>query len=794
MRIRKLLKNNKKIKFNRKKAAALGLAFAMMISSAYANKGVVFATSETGSGDTTTEADSEEEETTEEGSFGMSGTVVKDKKGRYIIWEWRRASSDMDSFFTQVEQAAAAGYGVFPCLFAARNNKDEVQGFLSSYADTSHIKLRDRCSYPLDNGISEYDNRYKAIEPTKMDENTFAYFLNDLCVVNSNINLVYGFNEYLSDYLLQDADGQQIREYRFNSDRFYTDNGTMGALWVKPENKTTASNSYKSGWHWDWKDIYDAGWYNDTIKNDVVGLQAALILSGEDGKDNRDYGGPKRMDSDGNIARTITNLEESGSTSDTSDDSQSNSLSDLFGETKYAEEDGAGVSVGSKVGGVAIANKLGGKNVTISSNGTSTTIVSTPSTTFPGVLDSFQLYARAHKDSTDGGKGEPWLEIQHLDRSDESKFTIVPYGWLWGSNNGQFLIESFFLNHTNNSTDMDEASFLCLRNGVIAPFALTEEKCGNTSFKSPSVTGLCCKYDMYIGFPHILSSMDGKNGITTVSDNENYIVKDATYVDEQGIERSSEGVILPEGNKIVIEEGGTLSIEGNFINNGQIINKGGTIIVKKGGCISTFSKYIEGGVIKCQAADSDSHRPGDLVIMPGGCVACLNPFDQASNRSLKYKLELSGGSTVINYGEFAISYGKIATGCTVDTRKDGKTYIGYGISDVGMLVYQEIINRGSLRACITEMDTKYVVKRMDPSWYAELYGNSNDWTDELWNYIVDDHNQVVAWAGSFGIVGADGNVVQFVKDKSAKVEAYYGEYSEIEEQKRGKFDIKEREY
>ncbi len=259
-------------------------------------------------------------------------------------------------------------------------------------------------------------------------------------------------------------------------------------------------------------------------------------------------------------------------------------------------------------------------------------------------------------------------------------------------------------------------------------------------------------YKWYVGTPHVFACVKGEGGdkngngsTVTIKNGQVYIVSGAEYMDADGNEAISDGVVLPEGSSIVIEEGGVLSVEDNFINNGRIINKGGTIIVKDGGCISPFADTKE-GIITCTTGASG--RSGDIIVMPGGKLFCLtnekvyngnllsttktsgssgstnntagsqiqgtgfmpfisvaNPLNKESNPtytsgtiSLEYALSLTGGSCLINYGTVVMSSAQLDAGSKIENRKDGAIHIGYNRTDNTVLLADAKATNGNAKA------------------------------------------------------------------------------------------------
>ena len=249
-----------------------------------------------------------------------------------------------------------------------------------------------------------------------------------------------------------------------------------------------------------------------------------------------------------------------------------------------------------------------------------------------------------------------------------------------------------------------------LNHGMVMDNKLTVAK-NILSATDPSIYNV---YTWYIGTPHVFASVKGTGGdpetgaggTTTVGKGETLILKDTSYKDASGNDAKSEGVVLPEGSKIIIEDGGVLSIEGNFINNGQIINRGGTIIIKDGGCVSPFGITDE-GTIECSAAESG--QSGDIIVMPGGRLYALvdnSHIDLNSAYDRKYfkggtrpkpaAMTLTGGSSLINYGTLVTNYAKMDSSAKLENRKDALAFIGFNRTDTGALLYNSKVTKSKI--------------------------------------------------------------------------------------------------
>lgn len=145
----------------------------------------------------------------------------------------------------------------------------------------------------------------------------------------------------------------------------------------------------------------------------------------------------------------------------------------------------------------------------------------------------------------------------------------------------------------------------------------------------------------------------------------------STYTDESKEKASQQGVFLPRGKKITVNDGCILSISGNFINNGTIeINKGGTLIIRDGGTVYPFlpgTKPSQNGcgTIKCLG--------GDIVIMKGGALY----GGLADENGSIADFNLDKNATLINQGLLVYGNMRLGPDSRVELYEGSKTYGGY---------------------------------------------------------------------------------------------------------------------
>ena len=263
--------------------------------------------------------------------------------------------------------------------------------------------------------------------------------------------------------------------------------------------------------------------------------------------------------------------------------------------------------------------------------------------------------------------------------------------------------------------------WMTVLNGWINPFNFTvKDAGGNLRQRKAEATD---EFEIYVGTQHVLASLkgeggdevSGEGGITTVGKDQMLIVGDATYIDQNNKPAQAEGVVLPETSKIVVNKGGVLAIDGNFINNGQIICNGGTIIVKDGGCISPYRGTKEGTI---------TINGGDMIIMPGGKVYALTELNNYREELLKYingynqevmdlyflhpdTLTVINGGNIINYGELAATRTVMDSTGKIEIRQEGSAVMGALIDDNSEMLYHFEI---SLRKTNSGANNLYVSK------------------------------------------------------------------------------------
>ena len=181
--------------------------------------------------------------------------------------------------------------------------------------------------------------------------------------------------------------------------------------------------------------------------------------------------------------------------------------------------------------------------------------------------------------------------------------------------------------------------------------------------------GRTCDRPMwFIGKKYLFSALEGT---TTIKEGQILSISEKDYIRADGGQDQQNGVILRNGNKVIIEKGGILSIEGNFINNGTIENRGGTIIVKKGGAIFPFQ---QGSDVSKNGCGSIKCVGGDIIIQKGGAI--YGGLSDIKGSPCPFWLD--DGSVLMNQGLLVYGSLRLGNGARVELYEDSVTYGSYG--------------------------------------------------------------------------------------------------------------------
>lgn len=313
----------------------------------------------------------------------------------------------------------------------------------------------------------------------------------------------------------------------------------------------------------------------------------------------------------------------------------------------------------------------------------------------------FQPYA-----AENGGRGDTWVIKADLNEEDVSDLDGLDYAIADNRQNkggsdiegfsttlvtcGGYLVAMDVRKAGGNGSKIDASSY-----GIYGE-AYTKGR----NIYEVSFSGAEARFMWYVGTPFTFASLvgqggdeiTGEGGVTTIGKGELLEVNNAEFMDINNNLQKSDGVILPEGASIVVNEGGVLSVTTNLINNGRIINNGGTIIIKEGGCISPFLSTNQ-GTMSCT-------NGGNVVVMPNGRLFCLS--DAYMDMDAEYKtisnkdtcsMKLTGGSALINYGLFANSYCQLDKGSVIENRGDGIILAAVRRTTTNKLLFNAKLNR-----------------------------------------------------------------------------------------------------
>ncbi|MCR5815868.1 MAG: hypothetical protein K6F91_03200 [Ruminococcus sp.] len=228
----------------------------------------------------------------------------------------------------------------------------------------------------------------------------------------------------------------------------------------------------------------------------------------------------------------------------------------------------------------------------------------------------------------------------------------------------------------------------------------------------------------YIGEYKHFSALVGK---TTVGSGQILSISENDYIGAGGDDEASQnGVIIPNGSKVIVEKGGILAIEGNVINNGTIENRGGTILIKKGGSIFPFQQGTKPttngcGTLKCVG--------GDIIIQEGGALYA-GLFD---TNGVACPFYLDESSVLINQGLLVYGNMRLGNGSRVELYENSRTYGSYG-SGTGVSAANYSVNYsipGSVVWKVTPKDGSGEVELGE--W---LYLNKHELEDEYNGYLA----------------------------------------------------------
>ena len=642
--------------------------------------GSSFATYADGDGKTT-------EAKTEEGPSDVSPSIMKNENGRITFWEWTKVT--YSNYWSVAKEAQEAGNSEYVAsMFVMLDENKKPLCFLSTYADDQHIFLGD--------GVRSMKDTFKefgSVEGKSVDAATKEMNGNVYGGYNGHLSPNASFRSTANAFIKEDQDGFSLKDHPeyFGKTRFYTSGGSMGVFWTKPlfysSNGSWTYYAIKEEYNFDWKDyaasIITSGW-------------SLLFKSKDKALEVRTMGGIPYIRAD--LAMSRASAKDPGDQSYRTIGKQLNGNVDYY---YYSSSNDAKTGTFNAV--------VSDKQRKVDSAGTDIT---------------GSMPVEIPKAGSDPARYDlifsPQYFVPYRGDIKEDRWTLrgsmSPFGDYLCYYNGyiQRLGGDYFLTSPEVGSNYSGEDTMDFAGHRIFP---SVDKVRNSLGSRGKSTHVSNNFYWYIGTPHTFAALIGEGGdpktgkgsTLTVPKGQTLVVKDSSYMDANGNAVVSEGVVLAEGSTIVIEDGGVLSVEGNFINNGKIINKGGTILVKDGG---TISPYLETGQGTIECCKANSGRSGDLIIMPGGKVFCLIDSKTYEKKNAEPALKLTGGGSVINYGSLITSYAVIDTGSKIENRKDAICYAGYNRADITTMLHRSTVTK----TAITKMEpipAKYVTTNAD---------------------------------------------------------------------------------
>ena len=587
---------------------------------------------------TTGSSEAATEKSTADDVKDVTTNILKDEHGRIVFWEWKKVTtSNYMDLFKRGETHFQDGT-FYPSLLVMHDSNMNPTGFISTYADKEHIFYGPK---ELTEG-AEFD-RLGNGDQAKVDA---IYKMLDEGSGLKGWKVTEAFNKDTSSYIVLDSDSRLLNEHKelFSQDSFITSGSSMGVPYLSPVNR---------------------------------GVHALLM-----GEPLKDYGIEVPRAS---MQIALARGSAKGNSGDMSYTSigKNPTVQDHFLVTPLEAGDNR-IVLKNKMedlttiiqGGRGSQDSDDNRDWVPKDNESSSQHFMGEKVDYSRDITFFGMYAYKGEKDTD-----KWIILS----DDGYSFLAVKNGYLL--NLGVGILGNMF-------------------DGALTPKEATSKMVKN--YLSATDPAFCHVFSWYIGEPHVFAAIkgvggdpeSGVGGTTTVGKGDALLLRDTSYIDANGNSVLSEGVVLPEGSSIVIEEGGVLSVQGNFINNGKIINKGGTIIIKDGGCISPYGITKEGTIQCCSSA---SGLAGSVIIMPGGKLFSLvddSKLDvkeknlamarvmKGGTRQEEPALLMTGGSSLINYGLFVTNMTRLDNTGRIENRKNGSAFLGYNRDSTNVLLYK----------------------------------------------------------------------------------------------------------
>ena len=643
--------------YQKHRILAMLLAAAVLLLSIYfIQDSFVYADGEKNTGSSTEGSTGSTEASEGEEASDITSNLLKDDHGRIVFWEWTKVTpaNYKQHFRWKDEDGNYRPY--YASMLVMHNSNLEPVGFISTYDDKDHIfygedmfQWTTNYNYLGDKDPEKLQAIYKSINEGKG---------------NLGHNATEMFDYKVHYYIKLDEESKSLNANKevFSQDRFYTAGTSMGVPYFSPVNRGLQNDFFEER-------IKSDGYEHAT-------MQIALARASSKGNSADMSYNSIGKNLNGNMNTFLTAGYDMGS---------------IGFRLRDHEE---GLTVYRRIGPISDEDRekdddtrMDETHYQAKDNKSTFPSFGTENVDFSNDISFFGLYPFLGDSA-----GDKWVML-----SEENGFTFL------AEKNG-YLVNLSFAYLLTQKQITDSYATVGVPDRAENATRLIKSL---LSAKDSSVNHI---FSWYIGKPHVFASLKGEGGdpvsgaggTTKVGKGETMILKDTSYLDVDGNEAKSEGVVLPEGSKIEIEEGGVLSIEGNFINNGTIINKGGTIVIKEEGCVSPFGVTNESR-IECSKAENG--QGGNIIVMPGGRLYCLGSDAQFGAEGvplsgLKPNLLLTGGSSLINYGTFVTTLTKMDSSSKIENRKDAVAFLGYNREDTGVLLYYSAVGKNSIKGIV----------------------------------------------------------------------------------------------
>lgn len=239
------------------------------------------------------------------------------------------------------------------------------------------------------------------------------------------------------------------------------------------------------------------------------------------------------------------------------------------------------------------------------------------------------------------------------------------------------------------------------------------------------------RFQLYIGeklrYSKIKSNLTiGRNQLLSISRTD--------YIDQSGSNENTEGVIIPSGVTLKVEDGGVLSVSGNLINNGTIEVNGGTVLIRDGGSICPF---LQGSDTARNGCGKIVCNQGDIIIKKGGALYA----GMEDEKSVQVPFQLDNNSTLVNMGLLVYGRMKLGNDARVEFYQDSVSYGG---------VYFSRCYQGGSWSSFQKMTD--IPSRFNPqllSMKGKEFSDSNKRSDSVWQDVINVYRDyLIGLAGS----------------------------------------------